>query len=454
MPETHAVDYSAARARKGPLTWAQREMGNLIEAAPPDSRHLFNIPLVLRVPAGCSLTEALAAVRAAVQTHVPLRTAFEGASFPELTLRTREFGSVDVTVVEGERTQLGSTARVVRNACRYTCPAGKSAYEDPVRIAITTLDGSPAYLSLCISHLTADGVGVRNLAKYLTHRLWGIGVDDGFRESNLEPVDVADFEASPDGGRRDAKAARYWRQCLGELSDEACAPVRGTAGAAFPRVRLQSWALRTAHAVLARRYRVSQNAVLCTAMLYLMCAKTGRRRFLCGIPASNRATSEARSYTGLLAQHGFALWQVVGSDFGKTAKAVFTANLRAFRHGRYNPATMAEVFGGWNGFDHLMYTDCMVNDVHTVEVSGGPEVDPGIREAMAASRVIDEHPATESGRFWFWVRGIDKVEITFGSRPDFMSAGEMKQALWDVERLCVALALGEPYELAGFGRIG
>jgi hypothetical protein len=157
----------------------------------------------------------------------------------------------------------------------------------------------------------------------------------------------------------------------------------------------------------------------------------------------------------MYSQHAFAAWRVAGHDFGDTARGIHAANLVALRHGHYDPLSMRRTFSSWPGFDDLAYSDYMINDMRFTGPSTGlPQEHWNPAEALAESRIAELPGAPESGRFWFWVAETEQfTRLTFGSRPEFVSAAGMEKVLRQLEGLCVAQALGEPYHLDGFGSV-
>ncbi len=127
----------------------------------------------------------------------------------------------------------------------------------------------------------------------------------------------------------------------------------------------------------------------------------------------------------------------------------------ADRHQRTEPGSLN--WGRQEILPQILATaphDCMVNAVSHPRVGATPPQQ--IRALQTLTSWGEGELAPESGRYWFWVAaddvgGIPYTKVTFGSIPGVVNVVEMRERLLDLERLCVALAHDEPYELAGLG---
>jgi hypothetical protein len=216
-----------------------------------------------------------------------------------------------------------------------------------------------------------------------------------------------------------------------------------------------SAALMAATLNLAERHRLPPSAITLAAIFHVIAATSGRRGVLCAIPFSNRVDRRLRSSLGVYSQQAIAEWCLLGTRFIDTARHIHLANVKAFRRAHYRPASMQETFAGWSGFNEFAYLDCMVNAVFHSAIATARTSQPA-RELQRLTSWDEGVPAPESGRYWFWLLtselgGMPYAKVAFGSIPEVMGAAEMRERLLDVERLCVALAHDEPYELAGLG---
>jgi hypothetical protein len=460
--DSYSLKFSSAVAQSGPLTWGQSEIRALIEATPPEDRHVFNIQNIIPISSETSMQSVLDALRVAIERHASLRTIFVDSGDSALTQRTPASGEVRVDVLQlsdipgwdGLPAGHYPPREAVSALCARTCGRTSSTYyADPVHITVMARADRPVYLVLCLSHLASDGWGVMTLRRDVTDILY-----EGSRRLDVEvvqPLDMVAAERSDAGELATRKAVDHWRHCLDAVATaDVRRPVNKRAGREFPRICIESAALQCALPHAAHRNRVSTTTVLDTAIAYAAAAATGQAVFLFDMPTCNRLSRRLQGSVGNYSQQAFATWKVTGLDFGHTAREIFASNLTALRYGRYDPLSMKDTFASWPGFDDLTYCDNMINDLRTNGLSSGAPRPWDPAEALAATKIVEGPSAPESGRFWFWVmESKTSLLLTFGSQLEFMSSKDMEQLLRHVEGLCVAQALGQPYHLDGFGSI-
>ncbi len=452
------------RTETGALNWGQQEILAQILATAPQSRHVFNLQTAVALPPGTSLEHTFDAVRSVVQRHESLRTTFDIAlaSTGDSTQSVAANAAIAVLVVEAEDLGLDSNAftsgqrrgPIIAAVCTLRCGCDRTFDGDPVRISVVMHGDVPTHVVFCMSHLVIDGAGLLRLDNELRAHLDGTSRDLCLTPP-VQPLSMSSWEQSSAGAGCNRAAVGYWRQCL--ASDAAHglrAPCRNGPHPRFPRIHMQSAALMAATLVLAERHKLPPSAIRIAAIFHVIAAMSGRRGVLCAIPFSNRVDRRLRSSLGVYSQQAIAEWRLVGSRFIDTARHIHLANIRAFRHAHYSPASMQNTFAGWGGFDRYAYLDCMVNAVSHPRVAA---TRPQQMRALQKLTSWDEGGAApESGRYWFWVAADDVgripyTKVTFGSIPDVVNVVEMRERLLDLERLCVALAHDEPYELAGLG---
>lgn len=463
--QTHLLTYADRHqhTRTGSLNWGQQEILAQIVATAPQSRHLFNLQTIAVLPRGTSLEQTFDAVRSVVRRHEPLRTAFDivPASTGHSTQSVVANGTLEVPVVEAEELGLDPNSfapgqrrgPVITAVCALRCGYHRTFDGDPVRVTVVTHGGAPTHVVFCMSHLVIDGAGLLRLDYELQAHFAGASLDP---TPPVQPLTMSSWEQSPAGAERDRAVVAYWRQRLAsEAADELHPPCRNGSHPRFPRIHMCSAALLAATLNLAERYKLPPSAITFAAIFHVIAAMSGRRSVLCAIPFSNRVDRRLRRSLGVYSQQAIAEWRLMGARFIDTARLIHLANIRAFRHARYSPTSMQETFAGWGGFDEYAFLDCMVNAVPPPPVAAAwpPHQIRALQTLTSWDKGV---PAPESGRYWFWVapseiNGVPYTKVTFGSVPDVVSVVQMRERLLDVERLCVALAHDEPYELAGLG---
>jgi len=74
--DSHLLEFESSEVRSGPLTWAQSEIRAIINATPPEDRHVFNLSVTVPIPSGLSMSSIFDTVRVVIERHASLRTSW------------------------------------------------------------------------------------------------------------------------------------------------------------------------------------------------------------------------------------------------------------------------------------------------------------------------------------------------------------------------------------------
>lgn len=325
------------------LTWSQRGIWELQHQIWPE-HHYFNSARLLSAPRGSTLTDVEDAFRWLVETYEAFRTTVRrdpgGVPRQHVTavgqypLDLHEVGAADPASVAG------------RLAREYRGHAFADE-EWPLRAAVVTCAGAPAYVLLTASHLAVDRWGMRVACAALADRLAaraGQPPPPAGAKATRQPVDQAEAEASPAGRRLAEQAARYWRRGL-----------RAIPQTMFPYEPAQAadrWCLtgelRTSAAALAAdalatRHGTPAPVVILAATAALLGLRTGNMTVAMRLLASNRHEAEVREMVGTCVQPALFAVDLGDISFHELIVRSRQSAAAAYRHARYPAPLIDEI---------------------------------------------------------------------------------------------------------------
>lgn len=213
--------------------------------------------------------------------------------------------------------------------------------EWPVRMAVVTKAGIPAFLVAFTSHLSIDGAGAAVMAREAASRT--TAPIDG-----MQPFEQARWQRSADGRRQNESVLRYVDRALRSL------PAHGAPTSADPRDprywsgRLHSRALRLALRAIARRTATDSSSVL----LALYAIAVGR---VAGVgPVAVRSVVGNRFRPGLAdvvcaaAQSGLCVLDVADVTVDEAIERARRAAVLASKHAYHDPETLSALIDRLN----------------------------------------------------------------------------------------------------------
>jgi hypothetical protein len=411
------VPFAAADSGSGPLTWGQLAIWDAIERTAPDDRY-FNFGRILKVPGMRTPAEVCAALGGLVAAHGALRTRLD-LTGPQPRQRLAARGELPVERCSGdpEAVLAGLSARAFDYEAEW-----------PLRVALVMDGPRVGHVVLAFCHVAADGLGadvaVRDLRVLL---LRGAGALAG--RPAPRPLDLAHWQAGPEGRRAAARAARLWEKVPHEVMFD-----RRAGAGERPRVRraqLASPAMELAVRTVAARHRTSTSTVLLAATAALVGRMTARERCAVLPIASNRFRRDTARIVGMVSQEGVFALEGTGRPFGKLLRAADPAALRAYRSAFHDPADRMR--GGW------AQPLCCFNDQRPARPDPAPCPPEEIRAVLPASRM--SWPLGQDRlncRFCVHVTG--NLEVSLTADTVYLPRPEIEGFLYGLERLLVAEA--------------
>lgn len=324
-----------------PMTWGQLSIRSSIEWLGPDA-HYFNIPSLLPVPRGATLTDVVRAVRTVMERHQGLRTRYVTKVGPEQEVHAA--GGMPLPVWEAPPGEVAAFAdTVLRDLAAVTF----SEREWGWRCAVVTEQGVPRRLAVVLNHQAADGWAGRLVTDQLTRALRA-RAGAGAAEPAWQPRDQVAYERTGEGARRSELSLRAWqRELLAVPRSMFDFPTRPPATPRFQKLAMDSRAVALAARLVAERARVTTSAVLLTASAAVLSAFTGHRQVVMQLIVANRFDAARRSLVAPMAQDGLFVLDLEGASLDQAARRTYRSALATYRYGFYDPAAIAGLRRDW-----------------------------------------------------------------------------------------------------------
>lgn len=313
-----------------PLTWAQRFMWDVIQAAGVEPAE-FDFIVVREFPVPIAVDAAVDLLRRFVLRHPVLRLAISQPSGGDPVQQVRASGTLLVQVLHGPEPAAADLRPLI---------AGTTATE-VCRPLIVLEHDHVVLVALRISHLATDGGGVRLLTEDLTAvPVYG---DAGEVVPTPSPVDLARFETSADGLDVQRRSTD-----LGAATYAVCPPTmwprqrRSAERERFWYGELRSSALLAAMDALVRAKRLRRVGILTGAIAAVAAAAAGLDSALLFTISGNRIDPAWRAYPGQLSQEAI-LHVPLRTTLDETMQAAMVQTMRSLQAARYAPAAMQAV---------------------------------------------------------------------------------------------------------------
>jgi hypothetical protein len=463
-PERLTVTFHGERGAVAELTWAQRTIWAMHHRYWPN-HHYFNFGRLFDVPEECCLAAVARAVRQLVERYEAFRTTVHDGADGQPRQRVAESGEYALDVYEAE----DAAAAAERLAYEYSGHAFRDD-EWPLRIAVVTREGAPAYVLFMMSHLAVDHWGmeiacaafIRLLAREagLTDEAGGGDEAEG---GLRQPVDQAAVEASPSGQRMAKRAAEYWRRTLLTIP-QSMFPSTVDQARWCPVGELTSTAVAPAADSLASRFGGSASGVILAATAGLLGLRTGNTTVALRLFAANRYGPQARAMVATCVQPALFAVDLRDTTFHELIARSWASSVVAYRHARY-PAELIDQVIQEVGQARGVRPDLLCH-FHDATFRGameavGPSADPApdAGEILAASRHSRFRYRVRVGvhqKFLLQIQGQwdSTLRLTLVVDPRYLSRDDAQALVCGIETLLVEavrrdFSLTEAARLAG-----
>ncbi|GGM08972.1 condensation domain-containing protein [Dactylosporangium sucinum] len=444
------VPFRTGRAAEGPLIWGQLAIWNVLRWLPPDDTTL-NLLVEVPVPPGRDLPAVLAALRTLVERHDSLHTVYDDGPVQrvvgagEIPLRVHELGDRGLAEASAE---LGEVLR----AGRFDLAA-----DLPLRVAVLVRDGAPQTVLLAASHMAVDGWSFSIVRGDLANLLADPPV---VVEPGQQPLERGEYERSPVGQRRAAKALQYWEKHLATIPPSMIGSIRDGRPPNLDWGLIQSPALALAVNDLAARHGVPPATVLLGASTLGLAAYTGEQEGALRTIVSTRFRPASRGVVAAFNQNAlFRLDCDPERHRDETVERLLRrsadAALTAYAHCEYDPRDLDAMFtdvaarrgitpDGYCFFNDTRYTLADRSAMHAALPAA--ELAERIQAALPATKlrspVIDRRPM-HANFFLFLMDLGDTAELMLCVEHGFLGRRGPLGFLADLERLTVRAALDE-----------
>lgn len=326
------------------LTWGQEDFWRRVIRQYGDESLYYNIPMVVDLAGGSAAPDeaaVIAALRDLIARNQVLRTHFfEGPDGP----RQRIEGAGTFIVRLRYSTPEACRPDAAALAAELAAAAFDHGTEWGIRFGLVCADQSPLHLVFAISHLLADGAGVRALVEDFFDLL-RVQATGGRLTDRWQPADQAAREQSGASGRRSQAAIRYWRGQLERIPPSMFAfPALPPEQPRFHQMRFESRALAVAAARLASSCRVSVPSVVLAGAALGLCTVTGDPSCVLMPVSGNRHDSGLRGMVGLAAQHGLLVIDLAGiGTVEEAVRAAHRAATAAYFYGYCDPVAVQDL---------------------------------------------------------------------------------------------------------------
>jgi Condensation domain len=343
-----------AIVRSGPLTWSQMWW---VSGQPQSGESSHEDNLHTAIPAGrVSLEAARAAIADVVRHHENLRSRLDRSEVDrplQIVDAADDAGLSDVIEV----VPASAGAEVLQNAMRIDFRVHE---QWPIKVLVLADAGKASALLLVMDHWAVDAWSLsvlrRDLSEALAARAGGSPWSPSGRVE--QPVDVAEWEASPSGGGVQLdEALRFWRDQLELMHKElngfrSALALPGLADAApmFGSCRLSSHrTLRSAEAV-ASRLNVPVSAVFLAAYAAAICAAEQAPAAGVFVLSANRLSGRSRrSVRNAALQAPVVLLGDDRAGFNENVASAARQQVRAYRFANADPVVTEKMWIGAMG---------------------------------------------------------------------------------------------------------
>lgn len=321
------VRYGGASSGSGPLTLGQDNMIRCIRTSRPEQ---INKESVWPVPDRTTLPAALDALRALLERHESLRTAFPpgpGADgFPERQ-EVRPDGEFTVTTVPVEGRDEREVQALAEEVGRADVAVPFDLAAAPrLRLLLLTDGGLVRRLVVVACHAGVDGAAVTLLIQDWLDLAAGKELPPA---TSRTPLQVAAQEQSPQGRRKTAAALKHWETIL-TTGPQAVFAADGITGPpnGLATLLLRSRAAATDLDALCRRTGASPSVVLLAVFAALTAHRADRPDLVFAALSANRQRAALADHIGTLAQDALLSLDTGTADLdeliGRTKAASFT----------------------------------------------------------------------------------------------------------------------------------
>ena len=381
MGEQIVVPFEGDISGVGELTWGQWEIWPSLQESHTTS---FSIGGWAELPPGRTAADIADDLRFIMSRHSSLRTRLQFAADGRPQQAIAKSGEALLEVVDSGDADPARVAAEVYN--RLDSRSALDCASDwPVRWAVVTSRGAATHLVSLISHLAADGEGVRVILEDLARRDPVTGLAAG-PVTTMQPLELARRQATPAAAKQSEAALRRWERLLKMV------PARtfpGPADHRQPRYRqmfYDSPASFLAVQAVAARTGVDTGTVLLAAYAVAQARLTSSNLAVAQMVVNNRFRPGFKQVVSQLCHFGLCVIDVAGITIDEAVRRARGSAMAAYKDAYCDPLRRRELvarIGRERGEEPDIGT-CFVNDRRMQHRQEPGEQPPGPAEVLAA----------------------------------------------------------------------
>lgn len=436
-----SVRFAAAGGRSGPLTMGQTNM--LLCILREDDASLMNVHEIWDVPAGLGVERICALLRVLHERHESLRTRYH---FVDRVLDETDEEPVQEVAAGGEVTVAVHDVPAPADPAGYARELARQmqstdfdlAAEWPLRVAVVLAAGTPTHVVLAISHMAMDAATIVLLRREWQELVHGRKLPP---PAAVRPVDLAEYERTPEGLRGAAAAVRHWEtQLLNGPQAMFAAPGVGATDWRQPRLRIRSRAAAEALGRIAERTGASRSTIVLAALCAAVGWRVGQRRCLVATLSSNRYQPGLRDYFGTIAQDALLSVDVDAATFDGLVRRAHRRASIAYPNSRFDARVIWATIDrtGWVRGTHFA-RDLVFNDMSALDPDPAPLGPP---EPGAVPVEVTWLPvAPLRARLALWVhRLVDEIDLVLWADTQCLSREDSRAVGTGIGDLLIAAA--------------
>jgi Condensation domain len=441
------VSFAGEGSGTGELSWGQQTVWRGMELGGGESTILTGVALLT---GGTTVDDVGEVLRYLMGRHQSLRTRMRQDGDGHVQQMVARSGVNYLEIVDAPPD--ADPARFARALADSYEEWEHDCFRDwPIRMAVVRQGGVPAYRVMGICHLTSDGFGIVTLLNDLggwdfsTGRVLGSANPDPV--TAMEPLEQAEWQASPAGQRRSAIAEQYWDRLLRVI------PARRFAGSGDKRSPRSANAVYDSPAaflaiqVIAARTQTDTSPVLLAAAAVAMAKVSGINPAVPRMFVSNRFRGRLAGTVSPIAQTCPCLIDVDGITFDQAVTRAISASIAALKHAYFQPARVREIIAAVSAErGEEIDLACVYNDRRLItprEPGASLPAPASLRAALPDSTLRWENQSDEPGEpFLIHIRESPaSVNILVGTDSHYISPDDVEAFLRIMEAVIVGAAL-------------
>jgi hypothetical protein len=339
VTEKLLVPFAGEGSGTGGLSWGQKTIWRAFEAA--------GSPIWLTglraVPAGSTIDYAVDELAFVMSRNQALRSTLLVPDDGEIQQVVHASGKAPLQIVDVDD---DNDPRLIAKAIEEEWLERDLVYDYandwPVKMVVVRHRGAPAYLVRAMSHVTIDGFGAVAMHADMDARDPVTGLPSG-PNTSMEPLEQAQWQASPAGQRRSRISEQHWQRLLRSIPARRF-PEPASQPAHYGRFTFDSRAAFLAIQAIGSRTEVDTSPVLLAAFAAGLARVAGINPVVPRVYVSNRFWPRLAATVSPIAQTCPCVIDLSGGiTFDEAVKRTYYASLAAYKHAYFEPVKIREL---------------------------------------------------------------------------------------------------------------